>query len=224
MLELLYPRKCCVCSDVLERGQEHICKSCMEDFPYTYFWNWRDHPWEKALWGRCNFRFVCSLFYYSRDNDYSRLDKRIKYAGDISLGRWLGAMLGEKMMTLCEDVDYIVPVPVHPIRRWKRGYNQAEIIAKGIEKGLCRSSILYNALYRRKNSVSQTSLDVNDKWNNVKGVFGLKRGACDVLAGKHVLIVDDLLTTGATAQACFEALAQVPGIIVSFATLAAVRR
>ena len=132
-------------------------------------------------------------------------------------------MLGEKMRSLCEDVDYIVPVPVHPLRRWKRGYNQAEVIAKGIEKGVGRSSMLYNALYRRKNSVSQTLLDVNEKWNNVKGVFGLKRGAQEMLAGKHVLIVDDLLTTGATAQACFETLVQIPGITISFASLAAVR-
>ena len=136
-MDMVWPRRCVVCGECLDTDEEHLCSDCMEDMPLTYFWSWRDNPAEQILWARTRLESVVSLFYYSRDNDYRRLLYSLKYKGDIALGRWLGRMLGEKMREAdCPRPDVIIPVPLHWRRKWRRGYNQAEAIARGISESL----------------------------------------------------------------------------------------
>ena len=169
-----------------------------------------------------------SLFYYSRDNDYKELLHAVKYGGNVATGRWLGRILGEKMREAAYPMpDVIVPVPLHWRRQWKRGYNQAEVIARGISEGLSGDiPVLTDILRRVRYSTSQTRMSVGSKWENVSGAFVLRdiKTAAERLSGRHVLLVDDVLTTGATAEACWDALRVIPDIRVSYASIAFVTK
>lgn len=220
ILDWLYPRHCEVCGKELDREELFLCRDCLEDMPLTYFWKWRGNPAEKILWGRCRFETVSSLFYYHRENDYSHLTPKIKYNGNRRLGLYLGGMLGHFMKGCITDVDLIVPVPLHPLKKWSRGYNQSEIIAKGISEGLGGVPIAAGILKRRRWARSQTRTDMGNKWDNVESAFSLDPDRSRTFTGRHVLLVDDVLTSGATAEACWNTLKDVPGIKLSFATLA----
>lgn len=237
LADMVWPRRCVVCGDFLDVHEKHICAQCLADMPRTYFWSWRDNPAEQILWARTYLEGVVSLFYYSRDNDYRRLLHALKYKGDIELGRWLGQSLGALMRDSYPLPDIMVPVPLHWRRKWKRGYNQAEIIAKGISEGLAgiscsaepsavRVPVRCDILRRMRYSTSQTRISVGSKWENVSGAFVLRdqEAATEVLAGRHVLLVDDVLTTGATVEACWNVLRVIPEIKVSYASIAFVAR
>ena len=227
-MDMVWPRRCVVCGECLDTDEEHLCSDCMEDMPLTYFWSWRDNPAEQILWARTRLEGVVSLFYYSRDNDYRRLLYSLKYKGDITLGRWLGRMLGEKMREAAwPSPDVIIPVPLHWRRKWRRGYNQAEAIARGISEGLGDAvPVLPGILIRTRFNTSQTHISVGSKWENVSGAFSVrdKNTAAEKLSGRHILLVDDVLTTGATAEACWDVLSAIPGVRVSYASLAFVAR
>lgn len=224
LTDLIFPQRCAVCGGMLPFGVKYICDKCLSDLPFTYFWSWRDNPAEQMLWGRAHFDKVCSLFYYSRENNYSSLVRRLKYFGDTDIGIYLGAMLGSFMRKHFADVDYIVPVPVHFLRRWKRGYNQSEFIAYGIKEGLRRGEVIPNALYRCRYAPSQTSMSMGSKWENMNNSFRLKSSLKKVLEGSHILLADDVLTSGATSEVCFNALSCINGVKISLATLAFVQR
>ena len=239
LADMVWPRRCGVCGDFLDTEERHVCTECLKDMPLTYFWSWRGNPAEQILWARTYLEGVVSLFYYSRDNDYKELLHKVKYGGDVALGRWLGRMLGEKMRdSAYPRPDMIVPVPLHWRRKWKRGYNQAEVIARGISTGISgmdsraerqqtgRIPVLAGILRRVRYSSSQTRMSVGSKWDNVSGAFAFRNpvAAREMLSGRHVLLVDDVLTTGATAEACWNVLRDVPGIKVSYASIAFVSR
>ena len=132
---MVWPRKCVVCGEFLQTDERYVCAECLADMPLTYFWTWRENPAERMLWGRTYLYGVVSLFYYSYDNDYKELLHQVKYGGDVALGRWLGEMLGRYMRDSYPFPEVIVPVPLHWRRKWRRGYNQAEVIARGLADG-----------------------------------------------------------------------------------------
>ncbi len=241
LLDLIYPRLCIVCRRVLSEEEGHFCRECHEDIPLTYYWSWRENPSEKILWGRTYFERVVSLFIYKRESDYKKAIHRIKYHDDTALALYLGKVLGEYMRDVKEDsfsdiIDYIIPVPLHPYKKWRRGYNQAEIIARGISEGLwCdksegkkgrkkiwRERIITNVLFRKRATPSQTIITMGSKWENVANAFEIKRG--ERLRGKHILLVDDVLTSGATAEACYNKLSHIENLKVSFASLSYVEQ
>lgn len=229
LADMVWPRKCGVCGGYLGTDERFVCQECLKDMPLTYFWSWRGNPAEQILWARTYFEGVVSLFYYSKDNDYRRLLHMLKYKGNIALGKWLGRMLGERMRSAeYPRPDVIIPVPLHWRRKWKRGYNQAEAIARGIAEGLGEEKVpVQTGVMRRiRYSTSQTHISVGSKWENVSGAFVLadKKKAAEMLSGRHILIVDDVLTTGATAEACWDVLRTVPGVRISYASVAFVLR
>lgn len=132
-------------------------------------------------------------------------------------------MLGEKIKTALPDIDYIVPIPLHPIRRWRRGYNQAEVIARGVAESLFGfknggDKVVTQSLKRVRYTRTQTKRGVDQKWSNVSGVFKLYHP--EKLEGKHILIIDDVLTTGATAESAYTAIVkECRDCKVSFASL-----
>ena len=225
---MVWPRRCGVCGGFLDTEERYVCAECLKDMPLTYFWSWRANPAEQILWARTYLEGVVSLFYYSRDNDYKELLHAVKYGGNVATGRWLGRILGEKMREAAYPLpDVIVPVPLHWRRQWKRGYNQAEVIARGISEGLSGDiPVLTDILRRVRYSTSQTRMSVGSKWENVSGSFVLidNRTAAERLSGRHVLLVDDVLTTGATVEACWDALRVIPDIRVSYASIAFVTK
>lgn len=174
-----------------------------------------------------NYAYAAALFFYRAESDYRHITQRIKYNGNIEAGVFFGNILGEKLASgsLFQDVDLIIPVPLHWRRHWKRGYNQAQVIAEGISARL-GAPVRSDILIRPRSTKSQTRLSIEEKSLNVKNAFRLHK-RCRVsipheLSGiRHILLVDDVFTTGSTALACFTALRSVfpPSVRISIATL-----
>lgn len=194
LADLLFPRRCVVCGRDLLLFEKHICMECMVELPLTYFWKWRT-------------RGLYSLFYYS--GDYRKILYSLKYRSNVQLALYMGRLLGQRLKEGDIRPDYIIPVPLHYLKRWKRGYNQSYIIARGIKRELGKGVAVRQLLKRRRFTKTQTRKEKRERWLNVHNAFGLKRSSprgieryARMLKGKKILIVDDVLTTGATADAC----------------------
>ena len=222
LFDLCFPKICAVCGKPLRYHEQHFCLECFADMPLTYFWNMEGNPAERGMWGRCRIEKVHSLFYYT--NIWRKPVHLLKYGGNIAVGKYLGAMLGSKMSSAPHNprFDYIVPVPLHWRKKLKRGYNQAEIIAKGIKSALPYNCIILpDILHRHTFTGTQTARDRIHRWHNVSGAFELNPSCKKRLPeGSHILLVDDVLTTGATLEACATILVEQLGCRVSIATLA----
>ena len=175
---------------------------------------------EQRLWGLMPVVHATALFFYIEESRFRFLIHAIKFRGSwrtaILLGEWLGLILARTERF--DEIDLIVPVPQHPLRRLQRGYNQSDYIADGIASVL-GAKVSYHALRRKTNNESQTRHSRNERWDNVEGIFKVRRP--EQLRGKHILLVDDVFTTGATIISCCDALFEAcQQIRVSVATLA----
>lgn len=230
-LDLLLPRRCIVCNRALLLEEEHVCLNCMADLPRTFFWKQSHNPMADRLnevlqtnddSGSERYAYAAALFFYHNEAGYRQIPYQIKYHGNIKAGLHFGKMLGRCLAfsNLFDDVDVVIPVPLHWTRKWKRGYNQAEVIASGIAEcmGVC---LRKDILKRVKRTATQTRMKIEEKAANVSGAFVVsdKREAWEEY--RHILLVDDVFTTGSTALACFEALRAVfpPSVRISVATL-----
>ena len=279
-LDFLLPRKCVVCESILGPAEMHICSDCLEDLPRTYYWIRKFNPmadkfnaliqkWvedrpqaskddclaasEGSIPPRENYAYATALFFYRTDSGYSNISRQLKYHGDIPTGRCFGRMLGEKIAGAehFADVDTVIPIPLHWTRKWSRGYNQAEIIAREVASALC-AELRTDILERCRRTRTQTKLTIEGKAANVQGAFSVRPGIINSVrttdsnnalrpitncpprpcrnkadaygpAGpKHLLLVDDVFTTGSTLHACYAALREVfpPSVRISVATLA----
>ena len=226
LFDLCFPKCCAVCGVHLNYHEEHLCLECYADLPLTHFWSVEDNPAQKIFWGRCPVERVYSLFYYT--NNYRKPVHMLKYDGNVAVGMYLSRMLGEKIAS-SPDVpafDYIVPIPLHWRKKLKRGFNQSEIIARGIAAGLKSAGagnppVLDNMLQRVQFTNTQTAKDRLARWHNVASAFRLNtRSKVIPPPDSHLLLVDDVLTTGATLEACASILVEQLGCRVSIATLA----
>ena len=239
VLDLLIPRGCLVCGCSLELSEEHLCCECLEDLPRTYYWLRKFNPMadrfnaliQSELESHIDYAFAASLFFYRDESEYRRIPYQIKYHGNIPAGRFFGKMLGQ-MVASAEhfaDVDVVIPVPLHWTRHWKRGYNQAEIIAREVSAAL-GAELRTDILERCRRTRTQTKLSIEGKATNVQGAFRItnrqketkKADAPAISDLKHLLIIDDVFTTGATLYACYIALRSVfpAEVRISVATLA----
>lgn len=237
--DLLLPRTCIACGMPLLLEEEHLCSACLADLPLTRFYLLRHNPMAdkfnealqkhlETIWAAVSsgdlpferYAYATALFFYDTGSGYSHITHRLKYDGNISVGRYFGHMLGEEIQRTpwLQDVDAIIPIPLHWHRRWKRGYNQAEIIAEAISSAL-EVPMYTDILKRCKHTKTQTLLDVNTKAENVRSAF-IANSVGDRKI-QHILLVDDVFTTGSTALACFTALRTVfpPSVRISVATL-----
>jgi len=216
LTEFLMPRVCPVCRNGLARGEEHLCTSCLADFPFA-------HP-DLDKSGKILEGFdpclrpekLHALFYYDKYAAYKNLIYAVKYRSSRLLGVYLGRMLGEHMAGRCR-ADCIVPVPLHPKRLRQRGFNQAAEIAAGVQRVL-QIELLEQVLCRVRNNVSQTGKNAEDRKKNVENIFRL----CEPsrIAGRHVLLLDDVITTGATVAACMRELSKAGNVTFSLGCLA----
>ena len=229
--DIILPRQCVVCGDRLNRYEKHLCLHCLADLPMTYTWTMAHNPMadkfnellQRDLESYEPYVFASSLFFYSGEANYRKITQALKYHGNVSIGKMFGKALGERMASAghLSDVDAVIPVPLHWMRKWQRGYNQAEIIAEAIAETM-HAELHTGLLYRRRNTKTQTRLDVEHKTLNVTGAFAVKEKA---LAGlndvRHIMLVDDVFTTGATLKACYRTLRQYfpNSVRISIATL-----
>lgn len=236
MADLFMPRLCLGCGRPLGARERHLCIYCMADLPLTYNWMRTHNPMADRFNERIQeglergnllrhepYAYAAALFTYSSDSGYKEIPQALKYDGNIPAGRYFASLLGEKLSQSEHflDVDLVIPVPLHLLRRFRRGYNQAEIIAREVSTRLGASESP-SALKRVRYTKTQTKVLVQEKAGNVSGAFRAKPIAFQ--NKEHILIVDDVFTTGSTLYECYKAVREHFDGRISVATLAVVER
>lgn len=195
-----------------------VCTSCIVNIPATNFHRIRDNPVEQLFWGKVYLRYATAFFYFNQGSLYRSLIHQIKYHGRGELGIFMGKLFGNALQnTVFARTELIVPVPMHRDKLKKRKYNQSEIIAEGMSRVL-KIKTAAGALCRIRDDGSQTGRSRLERRENTAGNFRVADR--EVMSGKHVLLVDDVVTTGATLEACAEEIAGIPGVTASVAALA----
>ncbi|RAJ85609.1 ComF family protein [Chitinophaga dinghuensis] len=216
LVDLFYPHCCDICGTDLSERQEKLCISCMTNLPETQFHLMDNNPVEKIFWGRCVVQHATAAYYYSPSSGIQRLVHSFKYKQRPDLATYLGKKVGAMLLqsTWIHEIDAVVPVPMHARKQRKRGYNQAALLAEGIA-AVIQKPVLNNFLQKCVTTNTQTRKDRTERWGNVANVFQ----AADAAKGKHFLLIDDVITTGATTEACCQAIQQT-GADVSVCCLA----
>ena len=219
LLDLLYPRLCLACNKEVRPTKGILCVHCQYELPETRQWLQLENAFTEVFWGRVPIVSGAALYFFSKMGRVQHLVHQLKYEHKPEIGWQLGLQLGVRLRGQAhfQKIDGIVPVPLHPKKQQVRGYNQAEELGKGIAQAM-DLPIWPAALVRQENSGSQTRKSRQERAHNVQQVFALGQG--EGLAGQHILLVDDVLTTGATLETCASLIANIPGVQVSLATLA----
>lgn len=218
-LSLIFPRVCQSCGDRLVQNERVICMNCLADIPFTNYHLERENNLEKELWGRCYVERAAAWCYYRRGSRVQRLVHRLKYNGIKDIGIYMGEYYGNilKKSGFLENIDLIIPVPLHPSRIRRRGFNQSLVISAGISKAT-GIDVESNILHRSLESSTQTRKSRVERWENVEGIFEIS--GANTINNMHVLLVDDVITTGSTVEACVLALKKIEGVKVSVAAIA----
>lgn len=219
LLSLFFPRLCAGCNTPLVKGEDLLCLNCLVDLPKNNFTDGKDNPFAQSFIGRINFCYATSYFNFDKGGRVQHLLHQLKYKGRKDIGYKLGLMFGIdlNLNPQFSEIDIIIPVPLHPRKQRSRGYNQSIEICKGISESVNKPLILKQVI-RKVYNPTQTFKKRYDRWENVSGIFSVKNSIA--LSGKHILIVDDVVTTGATIEACCQPLLEIPGVKVSIAALA----
>ena len=215
--QLFFPHHCVAChTEILSRETE-LCWHCLGSLPSTHFANLSANPIEKIFWGRLPIQAATALYFYTQDSILQRAMHQLKYHGNRKLGMQLGRLLGEELIRSERfDADLLIPVPLHPLRQRQRGYNQASIICEGMSQ-VMKLPVLEGHLVRSQVSETQTNKNRMDRWANIRGRFAIQDA--DALKEKHCLLVDDVITTGATLEACGSVLAALTDVKISIACI-----
>ncbi len=216
---LFFPHNCVGCgSDVLQPNAV-ICPKCHHSLPLTGFMPQPGNPVEKIFYGRVTVQQAGSLLYFTKNSVVQQLVFALKYKGNKEAGYYLGRLLGIEIEECkrFDEVDAIIPLPLNSKKEKKHGYNQAALIAEGIQQ-VWNRPVINNAALRKHFTETQTHKGRTARWQNMQGVFAA--GDVAALQNKHLLLVDDVVTTGASLEACTNALAAIPGVRISIATVA----
>jgi ComF family protein len=218
LIHLLYPRLCACCNDTLQLGETAICISCLYEMPRTRFHDMDNNPVSQLFWGKFKFEQASALFFYNKGNQYQNLIHSLKYRGQTNIGSFLGAELGQELKNskYFKNIDYVIPVPLHKKRLKERGYNQSSFIAEGLATSLNTKTDSQN-LKRKKYTSTQTKKSKFERWLNMESVFELEN--TQLFENKHILLIDDIITTGSTIESCALALQKVKGLKLSIACL-----
>jgi ComF family protein len=218
-ISLLFPKICASCGNSLWKQEETVCLSCEFHLPRTSFHLSLENPVSRLFWGRVNLESAAAYLYFNKGNRVQRLIHQLKYKGRRDIGIYLGRQYGHHLRysPFFKTVQLIVPVPLHTKKLKKRGYNQSEQIAIGLGESM-KIPVDPVAICRRKETETQTKKSRFRRWQNVAEVFEVNNPGS--LEMKHVLLVDDVITTGATLESCIRALSPIHGIRISVATIA----
>lgn len=222
-VDLLLPRTCPVCRQSLDTDERYLCRRCLASLPRTHFEDIPFNPFEQAMMAGPRIERAVSYFYYDRGGAYASILHDIKYRGMPALGRWMAARAATDMAPggCFDGIEAIVPVPMHRHKEIDRGYNQSRVIAEGLADVL-RCDVV-DALVATRGHATQTRKSVQERLDNMRDLFALDTARSPLVAGRHVLLVDDVVTTGATLLACARVLSTVPGVTISAFTLASAR-
>ncbi len=218
-LHLFYPHTCTGCGSDLLSADNLLCLKCMHHLPHTNFASFANNQIEKDFWGRINLECAHSQFYFSKEFLIQHLIHQLKYKGDTKIGFFLGEIMGKTLLksNRFSTIDALVPLPLYPDKEHKRGYNQATVICNGIS-AVMNIPVLNDVVVRQQATETQTRKQRTERWENVKNSFKVAKPG--ELSGKHILLVDDVVTTGATLEACGHVILQAENVRLSIATLA----
>ena len=218
--DLFFPRFCPVCGARLSITENDICLSCRTHLPETDYHRWRGNPLEQLFWGKVPVERAVAFFYFFPNSPYRGLLHAIKYQGRRQIAESLAFRYGLilKRAALFDTATAVIPVPLHPQRLRLRGYNQSEAIACGIGRAL-DLPVHTDLLVRERDNTSQTGKSRFERWRNAQALFRARRER--IPAQSHLLLTDDVITTGATLTACCEAILRVaPDCRISIVALA----
>ena len=220
VLSFLYPRLCLSCGDGLSLKNEVLCIGCLYKIPKTDYHLHFDNPVTERLMGRFHFQTAAACYLFTKGGHTQSLIHALKYEGKKEIATGIGENYGKKLMTsdFYRNIDCIVPVPMHRSKERIRGFNQAEVFAKGLSVSM-NKPIFTSALKKIRKTGSQTARNRFGRLENVSEVYKAGKNAGQ-LEHKHILLVDDVLTTGATLEACAIELAAIEGLQISMATIA----
>lgn len=217
-LHMLFPHVCTGCGNDIISTQNILCLSCLNAMPETQFQFFQSNPVEKSFWGRLSLNAATAQYYFTKESLMQILLHELKYKGNKDLGFYLGRLMGEQIIQSerFTGIEALIPLPLFPSRERKRGYNQSELLCRGMADVLM-IPVIVNAIARNKSTESQTKKGRVERWKNMEGKFEIMN--TDAVCNRHVLLVDDVITTGATMEACGNELLKIPGLSLSLASL-----
>ena len=219
VFHLFYPNICFGCFNHLLKNETILCLNCRHDLPLTNFSNEENNLIEKAFYGRIPVQSATALFYYFKKSTVQNLIHSLKYKGQQQIGTFIGSWLADEMLASerFQDLDAIIPVPLHRKKFKKRGYNQVSTFGKELSKKM-NIPLIENSLLKVTGTATQTKKLRLDRWLNVQKLFVVANSS--QLENRHILLIDDIITTGATLEACYMALEKVNNIKISIACMA----
>jgi ComF family protein len=217
-ISLLFPRLCYGCGNHLLRNEKLICTGCYVSIPRTNYHLQNENQVEQLFWGRCFIEKAAAFSYYTRGSRIRNLIHKLKYSGIKEIGYELGRIYAVSLKSsgFTDDIDIIIPVPLHPAKQRIRGFNQSEYISSGIS-AVTGLPVNTESLIRIVISATQTNRSRYERWTNVEGIFRVSSAAS--IKGKHILLVDDVITTGSTIESCVNELLKVEEVKVSVIAL-----
>lgn len=217
-LHLFYPHTCTGCGSDLLNDDQLLCLQCINNLPHTNFAQHANNPIEKIFWGRIPLVAAHSEFYFAKETLIQRLIHQLKYKGNQDIGYFLGGLMAKSLLNSnrFKNIDYLVPLPLYPEKERKRGFNQAAVICNGISASM-QIPVMVGNVIRQRYTETQTKKHRRERWENVADSFLVKDPA--ILCNKNLLLVDDVITTGATLEACGHSIVQTANVQLSLATL-----
>ena len=218
LFHLFYPHNCIGCGSDVINDENFLCLQCINELPHTNFAIHKNNPVEKLFWGRIALSSAMSEFYFSKGSIVQNMIHEFKYRGNKKAGHYFGKLMGKNLLESDRfNVDIIVPLPLFERKEKLRGFNQAEILCNGISEIINKPVVRKNVI-RKIFTETQTKKHRLERWKNVEGIFFVKDP--EELEGKHILLVDDVITTGATIDACGSEILKIKNATLSVASFA----
>ncbi len=217
-LHLVFPHVCSGCGNDILSNETVLCMRCISAMPETNFELHTNNPVEKIFWGRLKLVSATGQFYFTKESLMQHLMHQFKYKGNKELGLQLGRIIGTQLSKSgrFNDIDALIPLPLFPVKEKRRGYNQATILCKGMAE-VMNCQVLDKVITRPQHTETQTKKGRIERWKNMDGKFVLSNP--ELIRDKHILLVDDVVTTGATLEACGNELLKAENVRLSVATL-----
>jgi ComF family protein len=213
-LHLIYPHNCEGCGTDTLNADSFLCAKCLYQLPETGFISAANNPLEKKFYGRLKLENAAAGFYFTKDSLLQHLIAQLKYKNNQDMGLYLGKLVGYQLLSTdrFDSVEALIPVPLNPKKEHKRGYNQSQLICEGIAS-VWKRPIISDAVRRIVYTETQTNKNISDRWDNVDGAFAIADDSS--IKGKHIALIDDVITTGASIESCGSELLKIEGLKLS---------
>lgn len=219
---LFYPKICLACNKSLLKHEEVLCTSCLYHLPKTNYHNEKGNPIEQLFWGKIKIEKASAYYFFKKGSNVQKLLHKFKYKNNPEIGIFIGKKYGQELVENNNDIpNLIVPIPLHKKKKTIRGYNQSEMFGIGLSESMNIPMDTKNFI-RTKFTETQTKKNKFSRWENVKEVFQCPNP--DFFKNKHLLLIDDVITTGSTVEASANKLLEIEGVRISIACIATAYR